>query len=62
MEGIAACPSSVCPVTHPCVPLLHVQILSPAAQVRSFTQLTVTEGFETNRRGLRTFVLGVDAR
>jgi len=31
-------------------------------QLRSFTELTVLEGFEANRRGAQTLMIGVDAR
>ncbi|EDR05078.1 uncharacterized protein LACBIDRAFT_303869 [Laccaria bicolor S238N-H82] len=36
-------------------------ILLKAKQSRPFTELTVLEGFEANRRGARTLMIGVDA-
>lgn len=36
-------------------------ILLKAVQSRAFTELTVLEGFEANRRGARTLLIGVDA-
>ena len=41
---------------------LNLQILSPAAQERSLAELAVMEGFVPNRHGLRTIIIGVDAR
>ena len=37
-------------------------MLTPALQTRSLTQVTAIEGFERNRRGLYSMILGVDAR
>jgi len=31
-------------------------------QTRSLTELAFLEGFDTNRRGVRTLTIGVDAR
>lgn len=38
------------------------QILEPAAEIRSFAQLAVEEGFEPKRRNLSTVIVGIDAR
>jgi hypothetical protein len=40
----------------------YLQLLKPAEQTVSFTELTVKKGFEANKRGIRSFVIGVDAR
>lgn len=37
------------------------QILLPAAQMRSLTQVATVEGFERDHHGLRTIILGIDA-
>jgi hypothetical protein len=42
--------------------LTRSQIVQPAHQVRSLSQLTLSEGFEKNRNGRRTIMVGVDAR
>ena len=36
--------------------------MQPARQVRSLSQLTISEGFEKNRNGGRAIAVGVDAR
>ena len=41
---------------------LHFQILLPAAQERSFSELAVFEEFVANRHDLQTIVIGIDAR
>jgi hypothetical protein len=38
------------------------QILCKAMQTRSLTELAFLEGFDGNRRGVRTLTIGVDAR
>ena len=42
--------------------LTRLQLLEPAAQVCSLTELAVQEGFETNHRGRRSIIIGVDVR
>ncbi|KAF8226769.1 PIN domain-like protein [Tricholoma matsutake] len=37
------------------------QILLPAAQMRSLTQVATVKGFERDHHGLRTIILGIDA-
>ncbi|KAF8221251.1 PIN domain-like protein [Tricholoma matsutake] len=37
-------------------------ILLPTAQTHSLTQVATVEGFEHDRRGLKTMILGIDAR
>ncbi|KAJ7184125.1 PIN domain-like protein [Mycena filopes] len=37
-----------------------MEILTPAAETRSLLNLATIEGFETNNRGLRTFIVGLD--
>ena len=37
------------------------QVLKPAAETRSMTELAVTEGFVANVQGLRGFRIGIDA-
>ncbi|KAF8632066.1 hypothetical protein AX15_002064 [Amanita polypyramis BW_CC] len=37
------------------------EILKPAAETRSMTELAITEGFVANPRGLRGFRIGIDA-
>jgi hypothetical protein len=38
------------------------QILAPAVQQRDLTELAITEGFVPNRHGIRTVIVGIDAR
>lgn len=37
------------------------QVLRPAGELRSLTNLAVVDGFETNRSGVRGFRIGIDA-
>jgi len=41
--------------------LMGMQLVSPAAQERSFDRLLINEGFACNRHRLRTIVVGIDA-
>jgi hypothetical protein len=45
-----------------CVSTLQLQLLQPAAQECSLTELAIQEGFETNRHGRRSIIIGVDVR
>ncbi len=42
--------------------MISIQILEPAVQKRCFEQLTLSEGFEANRHGMRALRVGIDAR
>ncbi|KIJ94495.1 hypothetical protein K443DRAFT_12062 [Laccaria amethystina LaAM-08-1] len=37
------------------------KLVEAAAKLRSLLQLAISEGFETNRHGTRTIVVGIDA-
>lgn len=45
-----------------CANYFASQLLKPAAQSRTFTQVAVTEGFDPYRRGIGTLFIGIDAR
>ena len=40
----------------------QLQLVEAAAKLRSLLQFAITEGFETNRHGTHTIVVGIDAR
>jgi hypothetical protein len=39
-----------------------LQAVSPASQIRTLTNIAVTEGFEQHRRHMRCLLIGIDAR
>jgi hypothetical protein len=39
-----------------------MQAVSPASEIRSLTQIAVTEGFEKKRHPERCLFIGIDAR
>ncbi len=42
--------------------MISIQILGPAVQRRCFEKLTLSEGFDVNRNGIRALRVGIDAR